>query len=93
MTFPLWFNETIQKRLEAISLPMKQDDLIHSENIRFDEVFRSFMAGLDEEMKAQFLLLEELWVGLEGLEKESIYVQGMKDGAQLLLSLLHTDAT
>jgi hypothetical protein len=76
MDFPSWLTEALQKRLEAISLDMKQDDLIRMECAGFDVVFRLFLRSLSIEKRTQFLQLEELWTRLEGLEKEWIYKQG-----------------
>jgi prophage antirepressor-like protein len=86
--FPLWLTEVLQKRLETATDEMRQDSLIHIERTEFDILFLLFIRDLSKEKRAQFLRMEESWTRLEGLEKEWIYKRGIKDGAQLIASLL-----
>jgi hypothetical protein len=88
LNFPIWLNEVVQKRLEAISLELEQDNTVHLEQAGFDVVFHLFMKDLSQVKKNQFFQLEDSWTRLEGLEKEWIYKQGVKDGTQLIVSLL-----
>ena len=86
MEFPIWFTEAMQRRFELICVQLQQDEFIRMEHAQFNSVFQVFLRGLNEDEKAQFLQVEELWVRLEALEKEWIYTQGMKDGALLWMA-------
>lgn len=91
MEFPMWFTEAAQKRFEIICVQSQQHRFIQVEHARLGEVLQSFVTGLNADLKDQFLEVEESWTRLETLEKEWIYMHGMWDGAQLLLSLLYPD--
>lgn len=83
-----WFNENLQIRLEKLHYEMKKDDSIKLEQADFNILFHIFLKGLEKEERSKFLQLEVLWTRLEGLEKEWIYKKGIKDGVQLMLSML-----
>jgi hypothetical protein len=81
--FSTWFNDALKIRFEEVFVQLKQDDLILTEHGKFNVLFNAFMTELSEDMKNGFLQVEETCTRLEALEKEWVYVQGMKDGVRL----------
>ena len=61
MDFPIWFTEAVQGRFEVVCVQSQQGDLIQKEVDRFSAMFKVYMTGLSEDVKVQFLQVEEAW--------------------------------
>lgn len=88
MEIPLWFQSAIQQRIDVVTarigrhpelrkLRQEENEAFHA---MFPEIFKTKLSGFMEwEDKQHFT---------RALENESLYLQGMRDGAQLVFSLL-----
>lgn len=89
MELPSWFQIAIQRRLDEVSALIKrhpeQNKLIDEE----DKAFEVMFSGVDKTKLPGFMEWEDKHHLNRALENERLYLQGMRDGAQLVFALLN----
>lgn len=88
MESPSWFQSAIQRQLDHVSAQIEQHPELHKcraeENLAFDTLF----SGMDKKRSPEFMDWEDKLHFKLAMEKERLYLQGLKDGVQLLVTLL-----
>ncbi|MEK4661702.1 hypothetical protein MHH93_07400 [Priestia sp. FSL H7-0729] len=88
MNFPPWFQQAIHVRLDEVSVRIEQDPELSSICGKTDEAFRALFGGEDVEQTAEYIEWENRYIVSKGIENERLYMQGLRDGIQLTVSLL-----
>ncbi|MDT9722795.1 hypothetical protein QVE09_28270 [Paenibacillus sp. ClWae2A] len=88
MDFPPWLEQAIQARLEEVSAQVEQDSELSRVRWETDEAFATLFADKDVEQTAEYTEWENRYIVSKGIENERLYMQGLRDGIQLTVSLL-----
>ncbi|PWW40731.1 MULTISPECIES: hypothetical protein [Paenibacillus] len=88
MDFPPWMQRAIQARLEEVSAYIEQDPELSRVRGETDEAFATLFAGKDVEQTPEYAEWESRYIVTKGIENERLYMQGLRDGIQLTVSLL-----
>lgn len=86
--FPVWLRDALQGRFDEQSALALKHPPIKNIRERLYVAADQFQQKMSEAGKEEYLRLEEEFQYLQGQELEWVYMQGVKDGAQLLFSLL-----
>ena len=87
---PVWFQEALQQRFDALSVHICQNPDLDSVRTKLQEMQRQMKEQFSKAQWALFLEWEGFDSYLSGMEKEWMYWQGLQDGAGIQLSLVHT---
>ncbi|WP_339836921.1 hypothetical protein [Paenibacillus sp. FSL R7-0272] len=88
MDFPPWMQRAIQARLDEVTARIELDTELSRVRGETDEVFEALFAGKDVEQTPEYAEWENRYIVSKGIENERLYMQGLKDGIQLTVSLL-----
>lgn len=88
MELPSWFQSAIQRRVDGVSAWVEHHPDLQSFRVEESRAYEAMLAGLDQAQLTAFMEWEEQHHYKLGLEQERKYLQGMRDGAQLVLALL-----
>ncbi|QZN78515.1 hypothetical protein [Paenibacillus sp. DR312] len=88
MNFPPWLEQAIQVRLDEVSARIEHDPVWSRVREEKDEAFEGLFAGKDIEQTPEYAEWESRYIVSKGIENERLYIQGLKDGIQLIVSLL-----
>ncbi|WP_366345973.1 hypothetical protein [Paenibacillus amylolyticus] len=88
MDFPPWLQQAIQARLEEMSSRIEHDPELSRVRGETDEAFEALFAGKNVEQTPEFTEWENRYIVSKGIENERLYMQGLRDGIQLTVSLL-----
>ncbi|MGV2964853.1 hypothetical protein [Paenibacillus sp. AGC30] len=88
MDFPRWLQRAIQARLDEVSSRIEQDPELSRVRGGTDEAFEVLFAGKDVEQTPEYTEWENRYIVSKGIENERLYMQGLRDGIQLTVSLL-----
>ncbi|UPK45488.1 hypothetical protein [Paenibacillus pabuli] len=88
MDFPPWMQRAIQARLEEVSAQVEQDPELSRVRGETDEAFATLFADKDVEQTPEYAEWENRYIVSKGIENERLYMQGLRDGIQLTVSLL-----
>lgn len=88
MDFPPWMQRAIQARLDEVSSQIEQDPELSRVSGENDEAFEVLFAGKDIELTPEYAEWEDRYIVSKGIENERLYMQGLRDGIQLTVSLL-----
>lgn len=88
MDFPPWMQRAIQSRIEEVTAQIEQDPELSRVRGEADEVFKAMFAGKDIELTSEYNEWENRYIVRIGIENERLYMQGLRDGIQLTVSLL-----
>ncbi|KAA8785444.1 hypothetical protein EC604_16505 [Paenibacillus amylolyticus] len=88
MDFPPWMQRAIQARLDEVSARIEQDPELSSVREETDEAFEALFAGKQIELTPEYAEWENRYIVSKGIENERLYMQGLRDGIQLTVSLL-----
>ncbi|PQP82686.1 hypothetical protein C0Q44_14855 [Paenibacillus sp. PCH8] len=88
MDFPPWLQQAIQTRLDEVSVRIEQDPELSSVRGKTDEAFGALFGGEDVEQTAEYIEWENRYIVSKGIENERLYMQGLRDGIQLTVSIL-----
>ncbi|XOI97569.1 hypothetical protein ACMX2M_16745 [Paenibacillus polymyxa] len=86
MNFPPWLEQAIQVRLDEVSARIEHDPELNRVRGETDEAFATLFA--DVEQTPEYAEWESRYIVSKGIENERLYMQGLKDGIQLTVSLL-----
>ncbi|OAX50284.1 hypothetical protein [Paenibacillus sp. AD87] len=88
MDFPPWLQRAIQARVDEVSSRIEQDPDLSRVRGETDEAFEALFAGDDVEQTPEYAKWENHYIVSKGIENERLYMQGLRDGIQLTVSLL-----
>ncbi|MDN8592713.1 hypothetical protein Q0V21_28745 [Paenibacillus sp. 11B] len=88
MNFPPWLEQAIQARLDEVSARIEHDPELSRVREEKDEAFEGLFAGKDIEETPEYAEWESRYILSKGIENERLYMQGLRDGVQLTVSLL-----
>ncbi len=88
MDFPPWMQRAIQARLDEVSSRIEQDPEMCRVRKETDEAFEALFAGKNTEQTAEYTEWENRYIVSRGIENERLYMQGLRDGIKLTVSLL-----
>lgn len=91
ISFPAWVDEAIKRWFYDLDKTIHQHDRVINYRREEKDNFHKLKNGLDENQQALLMQWEEKEAYCTGIEKELLYRQGLTDGAQLILALLHAD--
>jgi hypothetical protein len=85
---PNWIISAMKDRFDELCLRLERQPSLEDLDYKIDQTFRGLINGVSEQKKGCFLQWEEHLVQIRSREKEWIYQQGLKDGAELMFSLI-----
>ncbi|GAS80378.1 hypothetical protein [Paenibacillus amylolyticus] len=88
MDFPPWMQRAIQARLDEVTARIEHDPELSGVRGGTDEAFEVLFAGKDVEQTPEYIEWENRYIVSKGIENERLYMQGLRDGIQLTVSLL-----
>ncbi|MBY0202381.1 MULTISPECIES: hypothetical protein [Paenibacillus] len=88
MDFPPWMQRAIQARLDEVTPRIEHDPELSRVRGETDEAFEALLAGKDVEQTPEYAEWENRYIVSRGIENERLYMQGLRDGIQLTVSLL-----
>ncbi|MFC9707281.1 hypothetical protein ACFTRD_03895 [Paenibacillus sp. NPDC056933] len=88
MDFPPWMQRAIQARLDEVTARIEHDPELSRVRGGTDEAFEVLFAGKDVEQTPEYIEWENRYIVSKGIENERLYMQGLRDGIQLIVSLL-----
>ncbi|WP_339240575.1 hypothetical protein MKX40_07690 [Paenibacillus sp. FSL R5-0517] len=88
MDFPPWMQRAIQARLDEVSALIEHDPELSRVRGETDEAFEALFASKDVEQTPEYAEWESRYIVTKGIENERLYMQGLRDGIQLTVSLL-----
>lgn len=88
MDFPPWMQRAIQARLDEVTARIEHDPELSRVRGGTDEAFEVLFAGRDVEQTPEYTEWENRYIASKGIENERLYMQGLRDGIQLTVSLL-----
>lgn len=88
MEFPSWFQNAIQQRLDHISAQIERHPELRSCRGEENAAFHAMFSGVHKTQLPAFMEWEDKVHFTRALENERLYLQGMRDGAQLVFTLL-----
>lgn len=88
MEFPSWFQRAIQRRLEYVTARIEQQSDLRKYRAEEEKAFEALFSGIDIEQSPEFMEWEDKHHIKRAQENERLYLQGMRDGVQLVVALL-----
>jgi hypothetical protein len=88
MDFPPWMQRAIQARLDEVTARIDHDPEMSRVRGETDDAFEVLFAGKDIEQTPEYAEWENRYIVSKGIENERLYMQGLRDGIQLAVSLL-----
>lgn len=88
MDFPRWMQRAIQARLDEVTARIEHDPELSRVRGGTDEAFEVLFAGKDVEQTPEYTEWENRYIVSKGIENERLYMQGLRDGIELTVSLL-----
>lgn len=88
MDFPRWMQRAIQARLDEVTAQIEHDPELSRLRGGTDEAFEVLFASKDVEQTPEYIEWENRYIVSKGIENERLYMQGLRDGIELTVSLL-----
>ncbi|WP_080835091.1 hypothetical protein [Cohnella massiliensis] len=88
MEFPLWFQNAIQRRLDHVSARIEHHPELRRCRDEEKSAFQAMFSGVDMTQLPAFMEWEDKHHFKQAIMNEWLYLQGMRDGAQLVFALL-----
>ena len=88
LEWPSWFQSAIQERLNDVSARIQFDPSISPYRVEEKRAFEAMFASAVAANNPEFAEWEDRHHYRQGLENERLYLQGMRDGAKLVMALL-----
>jgi hypothetical protein len=93
VSFPMWFLQAIQGRLEEVSAQIEYDSKLGRIREEESEAFQALFASVDVGRMPEFVDWEDKHHFRQAIQNERLYLQGLKDGVQLAAALLSSSAS
>ncbi|WP_090108758.1 hypothetical protein [Cohnella sp. OV330] len=88
MEVPAWFRNAMQQRLDEVAVRSDTDPELQQARVEEQKAFASLYGGMDAVQLARYMVWEDLHFFRRALENELLYMEGVKDGAQLASALM-----
>ncbi len=88
MQWPPWFQIAIQERLDDVTARIQFDPNMNSYRVEEKKAFEALFSKESAMECPEFAEWEDKHHYRQALENERIYLQGMRDGAKLVVGLL-----
>ncbi|MGF6355840.1 hypothetical protein ABIE27_003755 [Paenibacillus sp. 4624] len=88
MNFPPWMQRAIRARLDEVTVQIEHDPELSRVRGETDEAFEALFTGKNVEQTPEYAEWENRYIISKGIENERLYMQGLRDGIQLTVSLL-----
>ncbi len=88
MELPLWFQDAIQERLDDISAQVQFHPSMNQHRVEEKRAFEALFSCADLMSSPEFVDWEDKHHYRRALENERLYLQGIRDGARLVISLM-----
>lgn len=88
MEFPLWFQRAIQRRLEYVKAQIERNPELRKYRAEEEKAFEAIFSGMDITQSPKFMEWEDKHHMKRAEENERLYLQGVRDGVQLVVALL-----
>ncbi|WP_372628911.1 hypothetical protein [Cohnella sp.] len=86
MEWPSWFQSAIQERLDEVTARIQFDPSVSRHRVEEKQAFEALFSRMD--IMPEFAEWEDKHHYRQALENERLYLQGMRDGARLVMALL-----
>jgi len=93
MQLPSWFQSAIQERLDDITARIQFDPNLSQYRTEEKQAFEALFSIDDSKCSPEFMEWEDKQSYRRALENERLYLQGMRDGAKLVMALLSDSCT
>ncbi|WP_151736789.1 hypothetical protein [Paenibacillus tengchongensis] len=90
MSFPSWFLQAMQGRLDEVSAQIENQSELEQVFEKESKAFKTLFASLDLARMPEFIDWEDKFHSKQAILYERLYLQGFKDGMQLVNSLSYT---
>ncbi|MNJ55630.1 hypothetical protein D3C77_511360 [compost metagenome] len=88
MDLPLWLQSALQERLERVLVGIERRPELHKLRSEEGLAFETMFAGVDRTNIPGYMDWEDKHYYKRGVENEHLYIQGLRDGVQLVFTLL-----
>lgn len=88
MEFPSWFQSVIQDRLDSVAARILYHPDLSKPRAEEKEAFNALISHVSTKQSPEFSDWEDKHHYRRALENERLYLQGMRDGAKLVMALL-----
>lgn len=88
MTIPPWFQSSIQQRLDQVMIEIERRPQLRKLRTDENKAMAALFSGVDYRDWPGFMEWEEKHLHRRATEQEDLYLQGVKDGVQLIVALL-----
>lgn len=88
MKLPAWFQNAIQERVDGVMVQIERQPELRKLRAEEREAFDTLVPGVDKTSLPGFMEWEDKHLFRRAAENERLYLQGVKDGAQLVIALL-----
>lgn len=92
MELPSWFQNVIQQRLDQIGVLIQRHPELRKSRAEEGKAFDALFAGVNKMQLPGFAEWEDKHHSHQALANERLYLQGVRDGAQLIFALLTDSA-
>ncbi|MGZ7443261.1 hypothetical protein [Paenibacillus sp. TH7-28] len=92
MQFPSWLQSAIQQRLDDVSARIARDPEMRKLRAEEHSAFEAMFPDEDKKKLPEYMDWEDKHHFRRALENELLYMQGMKDGVQLVITLMDETA-
>jgi len=88
IAFPSWLKEAMQHRFDELAVQAYHDPKLASTRTRFEKTLDQIKTQLGEPNRVLFLEWEDDNHYIHSAEKEWLYLQGVRDGAEIQIALM-----
>jgi hypothetical protein len=88
MQWPSWFQSAIQERLDDVTARIQYDPRMSQHRAEEKQAFEALFSHNKTTDCPEFAEWEDKHHYIRALENERLYLQGMRDGAKLVMALL-----
>jgi hypothetical protein len=93
MDFPVWFQSAIQERLDDVSARIQFHPELSKYRAEEKRAIEALFSCVNATKCPEFMEWEDKHHYNRALENERLYLQGMRDGAKLIIALLSDPLT
>ncbi|MEF2966734.1 hypothetical protein V3851_12910 [Paenibacillus sp. M1] len=86
---PAWFQSAIQQRLDHVSARIESHPEFRKLRAEEHEAFDALFLGVDKSNMPGYMEWEDKHLLRRASENERLYKQGLRDGVQLMITLLN----
>lgn len=88
MQMPAWFQSAIQERLDGVMVQIERQSELRELRVEEQAAFDAMFPGVDKTQLSGFMDWEDKHHFRRDFENERLYMQGVRDGVQLVIALL-----